>query len=197
MNSNNAMDSKHEFIPKLSYDKMEEIVEDLLQDPVETVEIASSPQDEACENSTTFYFGVARVAAKWCVYSCQEEDTCPEFGGSFCSREEALERASVWAYETEQAAEDGLDDQRDAEWAMDAEVPCSLEAPFRFSDTTDFVRAVELKNEDEVFDFFKRREFLFSPEEWGNLYSPHLADANGKACWVARSHRGEMRLIEE
>jgi len=196
MNSNHSLNNGSDFIPDLTFDERGEIIEELLQDPVETVAIASSAEDEDCENLTTYYFGVTHLSDRWCVFCCQEDDAAPEFGGSFDTRREALGRASEWAYETEQAAEDTLNDMKDEQWARGAETPSNLEAPFRFWDTTDFARAVELEDEDEVFDFFKRHDFLFSPEGWGNLYSPTLVDANDRACWVARSHRGEMRLIE-
>jgi len=193
---NNTLQDASELIPNLTAAEREEITEELLLDPIETVAIASSPEDEACENLTTYYFGVSNISERWCVFCCQEGDAAPEFGGSFDGRKEALERASEWAYETEQAAEDVLNEMKDVEWARGAETPSNLEPPFRFSDTTDFVRAVELEDEDEVFDFFKRHGFLFSPEEWGNLYCPTLVDANGRACWVVRTHRAEIRLIE-
>lgn len=193
---NDILHDASDLIPNLTADERKEILEDLTQHPAEAVAAASSPEDEAHGNLTTYYFGVFQLAGKWCVYSCEEGEHDLDFGGSFNDRKEALSRAKAWADETVKAAVDWLDEQKDDEWARSAEVCSSLEAPFCFSDNTDYVRGWDLENEDEVFDFFRRNDYLLLPDEWGDLYSPGLEDSNGKACWVARSHRGEMRLIE-
>lgn len=169
------------------------IIDLLLENPVCQVEVYMDPVHEDSRESTSLGFGVVQGARGWEVWGYDQEAGLT-LDDTFASEAEATARALAWADETETQAVEYLDEQKDLEWEKDFDPPMVFHGPFTFSDTTDFRQPLILETEDDVFDFFDRRDWLFRPDEWGNLYGYSLWDTHGFPCQVIRSNRGKMRL---
>jgi len=186
--------------PELSAAQKERIIDHLREQADEVISFHGSRNDEIHGIETTCYFGVFQRGNRWDVYSYAEGErtrSSLEFAETYSTYDEALARAREWAYATLEQAENDLNDQKDEAWAQNPDGAAELEGPFFFEDSTDFQQGWELDDEEEVFLFFKKHDYLLSPEEWGNLYSCSLLDANGTSCWVDRNHHGEMKLSVE
>jgi len=163
--------------PKLTDAEKERIIAELTQNPDETISFYSSQRDEDLDSRTDCYFAVIRRGAFWDVYSYEQSDDYKGglvFGEAFATRKEALKRAREWAEETGAAAEEALNEEKDAKWAENPPATSELAGPFHFSDNTDFQDGWELEDEAEVFRFFRRHDYLMNPDEWGNMYSCSL-----------------------
>jgi hypothetical protein len=200
MTTSNSLDLNSRMAPELTEAQEERILEKLTEDPDEVITYYNSPEDEASDNPIECRFAVVKRGRTWDVYSLEFGDTfndCLEFGGSFSTHQEAQAGAREWAARIEAETQENLDIAKDYEWEGRYPESTELEAPFTFTDNTDHEDGWELEDEEDVFRFFRRHDGLLRPEEWGNLYSCGLVDANGTACWVAESHRGEMLLYAE
>lgn len=186
--------------PKLTDAEEEQIIDKLTQNPDESISFYGSQRDEELDSRTYCYFAAIKRGALWNVYSyeqSEDHDGDLVFGEAFETRKAALARAREWAEETRAAAEEALNEEKDAKWAELPPATSELAGPFRFTDNTDFQDGWELENEAEVFRFFRRHDYLMNPDEWGNMYSCGLVDDSGTPCWVSMNHREEMRLYAE
>jgi len=200
MTPSSSSDLNTRIVPTLTEALEEWILEKLTEDPDDVITYYSSPEDEASDNPTECRFGVVRRGRTWDVYSREFGETfnnCLEFGGSYSTHREALTKLFEWAAKIVEETQENLDNAKDYEWEGRYPESTELEAPFTFTDNTDHEDGWELEDEEDVFNFFRRHDGLLRPDEWGNAYSCGLVDANGTACWVAESHRGEMRLYAE
>ena len=176
----------------VAIDPTPEDTTDLIEEILEKPEVVVGHDSEAC------YLAAIEREDKWDVWSyCEDADSlCYE--GTFDSVSEAKDHAQNRADEIRESVEESLADAEDAEWeARATQKTKALTAPFTFSDNTGHPDGIELEDEEDLFAFFRRDRTLIHPEEWGNLYSCWLTDANGTHCWVTRSRRGELRLESE
>lgn len=174
--------------PELSREEKADIIEQLMDDPDEVV----------CGEETRCRYCVFEVKdePKYCAYFMDDYLSLLEFDSRWSTREEALLRLWEMATAAEEAIEQDLDEQSEAECDRLCAGGVELVAPFIFQDNTGFPEGFELANEEEVFRFFRQRGLL-RQEEWGNLYSASLVDDEGTSCWVCQTRSGEMRLYKE
>lgn len=195
-----SSDLNTRIVPTLTEALEKWILEKLTDDPDKVITYYNSPEDEPSKGPTECRFVVVGRGWTWHVYSREFGEgfnDSLEFGGSFSTYEEALSRLFEWAAKIDAETQENLNIAKDFEWEGRYPESTELEAPFTFTDNTDHEDGWELEDEEDVFDFFRRHDGLLRPDEWGNAYSCGLVDANGTACWVAESHRGEMRLYAE
>lgn len=184
-------------VPKLTKADKAQIVATLSERPDKVIGYYLNPESEACGSRTSCSLGAIKRGGLWEVWSWEEESGSLVYGAAFTDRSVARAKAREWAEQILAAVEDDLADQKSAEEEQRLPSGCGLTGPFVFSDSNDFEEGWELDDEEEVFAFFRRREYLLRPEEWGNCYSCSLLDDNQRSCWVALNLQGEMRLYPE
>jgi hypothetical protein len=172
----------------------EQVFADITGYPDATACFYETPCDEACKTATTISFGVIQRGAFWDTF-CADDEGGLIYGKTFRDRGSAIDSVEDWAYETQEAGEEGLSELKDLEWIERTPPETDLVGPFTFEDNTDHEAGWDLETVEDVFAFFERKPDMFSPENWGNLYHCCLTDLYGRGCWVERSHRGEMRLV--
>ncbi|MDP2877637.1 MAG: hypothetical protein Q8O00_15720 [Holophaga sp.] len=182
------------FIDTLTNEQKQDLIHMIMDKPCAQTCFYLTPEDEDAMEATSVYFGITVQGDVCHAWSYAEDIRKLELEGSFKSRSDAEAYLKNMAQETQEIADQALEDYKDMDWKERPISTVLLEGPFRFTDNTGFEEGWEMEMESNVFDFFRSHSGLLHPKEWGSLYACDLVDSNGTPCWVARSHRGEMRL---
>lgn len=101
----------------LTIEEEEDIIEQLMDNPIETVSYSDSPWDEYDMYQKTDYFGLVESENEVHVFAVSGGERDLTFGGTFPNRALAMEKLSDWAYSTQEAAEQNLKDLKACERA--------------------------------------------------------------------------------
>lgn len=180
-------------VSDLTEEEVETIIEDLLENPVETISISRD------DTSSNIFFGVLEMEGRYVAIAHDDGESSMDslsFGESFETEEEAEAKAMEWAEKTLIHDEDESSSQIDDEWNRSPDASEELVGPFTFRDNTDHTNGYEMEDLEDVFSFFSQDDALFEPDNWGNHYSCSLLDANGAAFWVTRNSARDMKAYK-
>lgn len=179
----------------LTHEEEQRIISEIVDDPDGHAIYYVSPEDEESDNSMNCYFKAFQRGAFWDVWCYSEEDDYRlTYERCFRNLSDAIAFAQTRASETQEDADGMLEQRKNTEWEERPVSSMRLTGPFEFKDNTNFAEGWEMETEEDVFEFFRRHEFLFEQEDARSLYSCSLTDADGIYCWVAQGPQGEMRL---
>lgn len=96
----------------LTLEEKEDIIEQLMDNPMETVSYPKSLEDDRNGYQSTDYFGLVEDENGVHVFSVDDSERDLMFGGTFVNRAQAMEKLCECAYSTQEAAEQSLRDER-------------------------------------------------------------------------------------